>query len=263
MLIEEQARALHEPVVEPADEPVHEPPADPRTRERVLAAVTLDGPVTASQLGNRLGLTPAAVRRHLDSLAAAGAIREFEPVGPASRGRGRPARRWVVSPAGHDALASGYGVLAAQALRYLAAYVGPEAVAGFAQDRIAAQEQRYAGALAEAGAQPRARVDALVAALNEDGFAATARPIGSGHDGGEATGIQLCQGHCPVRHVAEEFPQLCQAETDAFSRLIGVHVQRLSTIAGGQHVCTTFVPIHAIPVHATTVHEPTEKEATR
>ncbi len=39
-----------------------------------------------------------------------------------------------------------------------------------------------------------------------------------------------------------EFPQFCQAETDAFSRLLGVHVQRLSTLARGQHVCTTFVP---------------------
>jgi predicted ArsR family transcriptional regulator len=57
------------------------------------------------------------------------------------------------------------------------------------------------------------------------------------------TGVQVCQGHCPVQHVAAEFPQLCQAETEAFSRLLGVHVQRLSTLAAGEHVCTTFVPI--------------------
>ena len=56
------------------------------------------------------------------------------------------------------------------------------------------------------------------------------------------TGIQLCQGHCPVQHVAAEFPQFCEAETEAFSRLLGVHVQRLATLAHGDHVCTTFVP---------------------
>ena len=55
-------------------------------------------------------------------------------------------------------------------------------------------------------------------------------------------GLQLCQGHCPVQHVAAEFPELCEAETDAFSRLLGVHVQRLATLAQGDHVCTTFVP---------------------
>ena len=54
--------------------------------------------------------------------------------------------------------------------------------------------------------------------------------------------VQLCQGHCPVQHVASEFPQLCEAETEAFGRLLGVHVQRLATLAHGDHVCTTFVP---------------------
>jgi predicted ArsR family transcriptional regulator len=45
-----------------------------------------------------------------------------------------------------------------------------------------------------------------------------------------------------VQQVATEFPQLCEAETAAFSRLLGVHVQRLSTLAGGGHVCTTSIP---------------------
>ena len=45
-----------------------------------------------------------------------------------------------------------------------------------------------------------------------------------------------------MQHVAAEFPQFCEAETEAFSRLLGVHVQRLATLAHGDHVCTTFVP---------------------
>ena len=68
----------------------------------------------------------------------------------------------------------------------------------------------------------------------------TVLDVGSGT--GALTGIQLCQGHCPVQSVAEEFPAFCEAETDVFSRLLGVHVQRLATLAGGHHVCTTFVP---------------------
>jgi hypothetical protein len=46
-----------------------------------------------------------------------------------------------------------------------------------------------------------------------------------------------------VQHVAREFPQLCEAETEAFSRLLGVHVQRLATLAHGEHVCTTHIPV--------------------
>ena len=59
--------------------------------------------------------------------------------------------------------------------------------------------------------------------------------------------VQLCQGHCPVQHVAAEFPEFCDAETEAFSELLGVHVQRLATLAQGDHVCTTFVPGAAAP----------------
>jgi len=51
-----------------------------------------------------------------------------------------------------------------------------------------------------------------------------------------------------VQHVAAEFPEFCDAETEAFSELLGVHVQRLATLAQGDHVCTTFVPGAAAPV---------------
>src|SRR5436190_22808426 len=71
-----------------------------RTRERVLAAVSEHGPVTAAEVGRLLGLTPAAVRRHLDALADQGAVAEHEPAGAHTpghvRGRGRPARAYVL-----------------------------------------------------------------------------------------------------------------------------------------------------------------------
>jgi hypothetical protein len=44
-----------------------------------------------------------------------------------------------------------------------------------------------------------------------------------------------------VAHVAAEFPQLCEAETEAFGRLLGTPVQRLATIAHGDGICTTHV----------------------
>ena len=86
-------------------------------------------------------------------------------------------------------------------------------------------------------AQPGATVDraqVLAAALTAEGYAATASAISSGG--------QLCQHHCPVAHVAAEFPQLCEAETAVISRLVGTHVQRLATIAHGDGICTTHIP---------------------
>ncbi|GAB3882521.1 helix-turn-helix transcriptional regulator [Terrabacter terrigena] len=219
------------------DDGQHVSPLESRTRSRVLHMVSADGPITAAELGRHLDLTPAAVRRHLDALVEQGAVVPHEPTG-GRRGRGRPARAYVVSEIGHGSLEADYDSLAVEVLRYLEGTAGAAAVTDFARTRVAAIEQRYAARLAEAGDDPSERTAALVEALSEDGFAATARPVGAG----SLTGVQLCQGHCPVQHVATEFPAFCEAETDAFSRLLGVHVQRLATLAGGHHVCTTFVP---------------------
>jgi predicted ArsR family transcriptional regulator len=213
-----------------------------RTRERVLAAVSEHGPVTAAAAGRLLGLTPAAVRRHLDALADQGAVEEHDPGTAHARGRGRPARAYVVSERGHGSLPGAYDELAAQALRYLDEHGGPDAVAAFARERVAGLESRYATRLSAADDDVAARTTVLVEAMTEDGFAASARPVGAGG----LTGVQLCQGHCPVGRVAEEFPQFCDAETEAISRLLGVHVQRLATLARGAHVCTTFIPTTAL-----------------
>ncbi|MFX4287206.1 helix-turn-helix transcriptional regulator [Janibacter sp. G349] len=210
---------------------------DARTRDRVLAMISERGPITAADLAALLGLTATGVRRHLDQLAETGAVTSRAPHA-GKRGRGRPAREWVVGDTGHERLASDYDDLATDAVRFVRDTAGPEAVRAFADQRMSALEARCAAQVDAAGDDPRARTEALVSALRAEGYAASARTVGDD----VVVGLQLCQGHCPVQHVAAEFPELCEAETDAFSRLLGVHVQRLATLAQGDHVCTTFVP---------------------
>ena len=43
---------------------------DQPTRQRVARSILVNGPSTAAALAERLQLTPAAVRRHLDQLLA-------------------------------------------------------------------------------------------------------------------------------------------------------------------------------------------------
>ena len=216
-----------------------------RTWDRVRQLLAEDGPLTAADLASRLGLTPAAVRRHLDLLAEQGAIEEREPAIAGGRGRGRPARAYFLSAAGHAGMDSDYADVATSALRFIAEHVGADAVGEFARERSAELEARYGAQLPARGGDVRARTQALASALSADGFAASIRPVGAGLP---LAGVQLCQGHCPVLQVAAEFPVFCDAELDAFSRLLGVQVQRQTTLAEGEHVCTTFIPVDAIPV---------------
>ena len=208
--------------------------SDGPTRARVKAYLLAHGGATAAELSEAMGISPAAIRKHLDALLLDGDVmaRDQHPQG--TRGRGRPARMFVLTDSGR--LRCGphtYDDLATAALRWIARE-GDSAVTAFATDLVKGLEDRCEAAVTDVGEDPLARAEALAGALSGEGYAASASVI--------ATGGQLCQHHCPVAHVAAEFPQLCEAETQVISRLVGTHVQRLATIANGDGVCTTHIP---------------------
>ncbi len=207
---------------------------------RVARALLEGGPQTTAALAERLGLSTTAVRRHLDALVESGHVEAGEraPYGPqagrvVSRGPGRPARVYSVTAAGRESFESAYDDLALGALRFLDQSGGAAAVDAFAAHRVAELERRYAAAVTSV--PPAERPAALAVALSADGYAASVV------DGASGSTVQICQHHCPVAHVAVEFPALCDAESEAFGRLLGAHVTRLATLAHGDGVCTTLV----------------------
>jgi predicted ArsR family transcriptional regulator len=213
---------------------VREGTAESRTRDRVARLLLEIGPQTAAELSGRLGMGAAGVRRHLDAMLADGLVEGRDAPAGGQRGRGRPARVFALTETGRDRFPHTYDDLAAAAIRHLARHGGVDAVTEFATERVALLEERCRIAMDSAGDDPLARAQALADALSAEGYAASATTI--------ASGGQLCQHHCPVAHVAAEFPQLCEAETAVIGRLVGSHVQRLATIAHGDGVCTTHIP---------------------
>ncbi len=209
---------------------------DRTTRQRVARSILDHGPSTATDLAERLSLTSAAVRRHLDQLLEEGAVEARDPRPGALRGRGRPAKAFALTPEGRDGFDQAYDDLAAQALRFLAETGGDDAVRAFAERRVAFVGERFTEV---SGTRPDlSPAQVLARVFTDEGY------VASVHDG--PVGEQLCQQHCPVSHVAHEFPQLCEAETQAISRVLDHHVQRLATIAQGDGVCTTCIPT-AVP----------------
>jgi predicted ArsR family transcriptional regulator len=208
--------------------------AEQRTRDRVVQLLLEHGPQTAAQLAQQLSVVPAAIRRHLDTLLAEDRIRRSEKPMVGQRGRGRPAQLFELTESGRAPFPHAYDDLATVALRHLSTYAGSAGIQALAAERVAGLERRCREVVDAAGDDPAARTEALASALTAEGYAATASMI--------ASGGMICQHHCPVAHVAAEFPQLCEAETAVISRLIGSHVQRLATIAHGDGVCTTHIP---------------------
>lgn len=214
--------------------------------ERVAFSLRDAGPGTVHELAERLQLSPTAVRRSLTALVDAGFAQSAEraPFGPApARRRGRPSHVYSLTASGHAACGQAYDDLAIDAMRFLERTGGREAVRAFADQRAG----RLVAGLhsCESTGQTVATIaDALTAA----GYAANVA------DAGAAT-VQLCQHACPVVDAATEFPELCEAESAALSEVLGVHVTRLATLAHGDGVCTTVIPL------VTTQTDPTSEGA--
>jgi predicted ArsR family transcriptional regulator len=203
---------------------------DLSTRNAVARSVLENGPSTAVVIGERLGLTPAGVRRHLDLLIEDGILEAREPHSALVRGRGRPSKVFIMTDDGREKFEHSYDDLAVAALRFITAQTGPHMVNIFSKFRADEMGRKVKSSMVKS----KTKSTILADFLTEEGYAATIRDRGVGEE--------LCQHHCPIAHVAVEFPQLCEAETELFSSLLGTHVQRLATIAHGDGVCTTFIP---------------------
>jgi predicted ArsR family transcriptional regulator len=210
------------------------PSSDGHTRSAIVGLL-LEGPTTAGQIGDRLGISAAGVRRHLDALIDAGDAEANAAAIWQHSGRGRPAKRYQLTAAGRGKLGHTYDDLAADAMRQLREIGGDDAIRTFARRRI---DTILSGVERAADGDVQVAAENVSAALTEAGYATTTKLVA-----GPIDGVQICQHHCPVSHVASEFPELCEAEQQAFAEILGTHVQRLATIVNGDCACTTHVPL--------------------
>ncbi|BBX07613.1 transcriptional regulator [Mycolicibacterium aichiense] len=211
---------------------------DGQTRRAIVQLLLESGSITAAEIGQRLGISAAGVRRHLDALIEAGDAEANAAAAWQQAGRGRPAKRYRLTAAGRAKLEHTYDDLASAAIRQLREIGGDQAVQAFARRRIDA----ILAGVAQGPEDVESTAERVADAMTKAGYAATTTRVG-----GPMQGIQICQHHCPVSHVAEEFPELCEAEKEAMSEILGTHVQRLATIANGDCACTTHVPL--TPAH--------------
>ena len=206
-----------------------------RTRDLLVRSILENGPATAATLARRLKITPAGIRRHLDLLVSSGVLSARDPyqTSTSSRGRGRPSKVFVLTDMGREKFEHSYDDLAVSVLKFISKDGDRTQVINFAKQR-ASDLARGAEVKLANKKSVNEKSKALVSYLTDAGFAANLHSQGIGEE--------LCQNHCPIAHVAAEFPELCEAETEAFSNLLGTHVQRLATIGRGDGVCTTFIP---------------------
>lgn len=206
------------------------------TRREIMLKMLKAGQISATQLAAELGLSATGIRRHLDALVDDG-LAELAPP-RRSHSRGRPAKSFRLTTKGRAQFGHEYDTLAALALETLRETAGDAAVKEFAIKRVERIVEGIAAPHAADQASIRKTANAVVEAFSNHGYAATVTQAGQG--------VQICQHHCPIAEVAQEFPELCEAEHQVIAELLGHHVQPLASIADGHNICTTNIPITPI-----------------
>ena len=195
------------------------------TRERVLDYVVHHRDARVYDLAEVLGITSAAVRRHLDNLRADGMV----DVRPVKQATGRPYYAYFATARATETLPAAYAGLLERMLHGL----------GEREDVIHSVMTSIAESMASrhraevAGETGERLVTRVTESLRPEGILETWRS--------EADGFHLVNGACPYRKAAEMSPLPCESDRQAIELLLGLDVEQLNRIVDGSPVCEYLV----------------------
>ena len=203
-------------------------PPSPAQR-RILEHLKRASPATAAALADALGLTPVAVRQHLQALASAGLVAST----PAPQaGRGRPSSAWHPTEAADAHFPDSHGELTVGLLGSMREVFGEKGLAKILAARGAQQIEAYREAMPGASASLKARVQALADLRTQEGYMAEVEEEKRGQ-------YLLIEHHCPICDAARSCLGLCANELEVFQGALGdeVSVERTAHLLSGDHRC--------------------------
>lgn len=192
-------------------------------RGAVLVQLKRCQPLTAKELASRLGVSLNGVRHHLKELEAEGLVR-YER---AHRGVGAPAFSYRLSSAGEALFPRRYRETLTGLLERIVQRQGREAAVALLEAHLAELSARVREDLE--GLTPRERLDAVARLRTEQGYMAEASAAESG--------AVLTEHNCAIQAVAEQFPEICEAEARFLAETLGAEVERREHILGGCAAC--------------------------
>jgi predicted ArsR family transcriptional regulator len=197
------------------------------TADQVLFLLKTRGPRTAQQLAGLLDLTSMGARRHLEAAQERGLV-TFEDV---AEKVGRPARRWLLTDAGHGRFPDRHADLTLQLITQVRALFGEEGLDKLISAREQASEAFYRDTIGPDAGLPE-RVQALALARDVEGYMAEVEAQGDGS-------LLLVENHCPICAAASDCQNFCRSELEVFQRVLGpaCSVVREEHILAGERRC--------------------------
>lgn len=199
------------------------------TRQSILTLLRRNGEMTALELSESLCIGAVGVRQHLALLERDGLVR----VAGLRRSVGRPSHLYALTPEAEERFPRRYDRLALEVINYIAEAGGPAALDDVLSRRRADMAQELAPRLA--GKSRAEQVAELAAVLGEQGYMCEWEQLEDGS-------FRLTEYNCPVDCVARRHPQICAQELRLYEELLGVPLERATTIAEGGHCCCYTIP---------------------
>lgn len=196
------------------------------TRDRVLAYLIEHRGARAETLAEEFGITPAAVRRHLENLRADGLV-EARTVKQAT---GRPYYAFFPTEKALGTIPPAYADLMQRMLRGLEGR--PDVVAAVMASAAEALASRHRDEIPDSGAVEEV-VARVTEVLRREGI------LEAWHAGPD--GIHLITTSCPYQAAAVVSDLPCQADRRAIELLVGREVEQLHRIVDGAPCCEYLV----------------------
>ena len=197
-------------------------------RRKLLELIKSGGPQTATELAAQLGVTPVAVRQHLQALSKDGLLVYVEERRPV----GRPARRWSLSEAAQPFFPDTHREFAVGLIEAIDGAFGGEGLQRLVEERIRQQIRRYRRRMPGRDTPLEKRVEALASLRNEEGYMAEWSADGEDR-------WVLAENHCPICAAAKVCGGLCAGEPALFQTILGpdVEVERTEHLLEDSHRC--------------------------
>ena len=175
--------------------------------------------LTTKELASKLGVSLNAVRHHLRDLEEHRLV-EYQPQ---RRGVGAPAFAYRLAEAGEALFPRRYETLLLGLLQQLVRAQGREQAVALLDAHFRNLAERVQPSLVDSS--PEERLDKIASLLSIEGYMA------------ESTPGTLTEHNCAVQAVAEQFPEICDAEARFLSTVLNADVRRQRHILNGCTAC--------------------------
>ncbi|OKH33919.1 transcriptional regulator [[Phormidium ambiguum] IAM M-71] len=205
-----------------------------KSKDQILYLLKMQGAQTATNIAKQLGVSPMAVRQHLQILRAEKWVTYYEERRP----QGRPVKLWHLTEHCSSQFPDSHADLMVDLLRGVEAVFGSSGLEKLLAERAGRQIQAYTARSVEIaeGRDWSEKVKAIANLRAQEGY--MAEVISQSDDA-----LLLVENHCPVRSAANSCHLLCSSELEVFRTLLGptVSIQRVEHILQGDRRCAYLI----------------------